>query len=163
MQTVVLYDAACDTSGHVARAVSRTLEPFGPVRVIDRAFLAQRDAVLEADLIVVGAPTHGHLEEIHHLQHFIERLPAGALEGKLAVAFDTWRPGAKWMMGSAANGLAQRLRARGAHVISPPTSFMASEGPGAILRAELRRAGAWAVTFSGRALGTRPSSYGPSS
>jgi len=159
MQTVVLYDATCDTSGHVARAVARTLEPFGPVRVVAGPFQAQRDALLEADLIVIGAPTHGHLEEIHHLQHFIERLPADALRGKLAVAFDTWRPGAKWMMGSAANGLAQRLRRKGAHVISPPTSFMASEGPGAILHGELRRAGAWAVSFSGRALGTRPSSY----
>jgi len=163
MQTVVLYDAACGTSGHVARAVARTLEPFGPVRVLHGAFLAQRDALLEADLIVVGAPTHGHLENVHHLQRLIERLPPGALEGKLAVAFDTWRPGAKWMMGSAANGLAQRLRSKGAHVISPPTSFMASEGPGAILHGELRRAGTWAINFAGRALGTRPRPYGSSS
>jgi len=159
MQTVVLYDATCGTSGHVARAVARTLEPFGRVRVVAAPFQAQRDALLEADLIVIGAPTHGHLEEIHHLQHFIERLPADALRGKLAVAFDTWRPGAKWMMGSTANGLTQRLREKGAHVISPPTSFMASEGPGAILHGELRRAGAWAAAFLGRAQGTRPSRF----
>ena len=159
MQTVVLYDATCETSGHVAHAVARALQPFGPVRMVSEPFQVQRDALLEADLIVVGAPTHGHLEQTHRLQRLIERLPPGSLQGKLAVAFDTWRPGAKWMMGSTANGLSLSLRRKGARVISPPTSFMASDSAGAILRGELRRAGAWATTFSGRALGTRPSSF----
>ncbi|MEJ2289523.1 MAG: hypothetical protein P8Y02_12955 [Deinococcales bacterium] len=159
MQTVVLYDATCETSGHVARAVARALTPFGPVRLLSEPFQEQRDALLEADLIVVGAPTHGHLEQTHRLQRLLDRLPPGSLQGKLAVAFDTWRPGAKWMMGSTANGLSLRLRRKGARVISPPTSFMASDRAGTILQGELRRAGAWATTFSGRALDTRPSSF----
>lgn len=158
MQTVVLYDATCPTSGHVARAVARALEPFGPVRSLAAPFQALYPALLDADLLVVGAPTHGHLEELHHLQHILDLLPAGSLTGKLGVAFDTWRPGAKWMMGSTANGLSLRLRRKGARVISPPTSFMASGGD-AILHGELRRAAAWAAAFSGRALNALPTSF----
>ena len=158
MQTVVLYDATCDTSGHVARAVARTLEPFGPVRLLAAPFQSLYQALQGADLLVVGAPTHGHLEEIHHLQHILDLLPPDSLTGKLAVAFDTWRPGAKWMMGSTANGLSLRLRRKGARVISPPTSFMASDKD-PILHGELRRAGAWAHTLSRRALRTRPTTY----
>ncbi len=156
MKTAVLYDATCATSEHVAKAVSSSLRAFGPVRLVAAPYRVQWDALLEADLIVVGAPTHGHLEATHHLQHLIDRLPEGSLRGKQAAAFDTWRPSDKWMMGSAANGLSRRLRAKGAHVVSPPTSFMASDGD-TILRGELERAAAWATRFSGRAVRGRPS------
>jgi len=157
MKTAVLYDATCATSEHVARAVAGSLRAFGPVRLVAAPYRVQWDALLEADLVVVGAPTHGHLEATHHLQHLIDRLPEGSLRGKLAAAFDTWRPSEKWMMGSAASGLSRRLSAKGAHVVSPPTSFMASDGE-TILQGELERAAAWATRFSGRALRTRPPS-----
>jgi hypothetical protein len=144
--------------------------PFGNTHAIAEAIAEALDAEVlsvddpidldETELLVVGAPTHVHglpsrrsrqaavdqgakgVDPEHGVRDWLEELPRA--EGCLAAAFDTRFDKPAWLTGSAANGIAKRLRHHGFELAVPPESFyvLGTEGP--LKDGELERATAWA-------------------
>lgn len=141
MRSVVVYGSRSGNTRRIAEAIAAALEAFGPVRI-----LAAEDASAtvwdHCDLLVVGGPT-----ERRHMtppvDAFFGRLPVGALRGIRAAAFDTRLPWPRVLSGSAATGIARRLRDAGADVVVPPESFKVSQRP-RLLYGEFERAPLWA-------------------
>lgn len=142
MRALVLFDSQYGNTERVARAIARGLEPHGIVRVASVA--RQGTGTLDADLLVVGSPTQVHGMGRHELHHLLEHLPTAALDGMVAAAFDTRVRGPVGMTGSAATGLARRLRDKGARVIAPVESFIVLGREGPLVDGEEERAVAWA-------------------
>jgi hypothetical protein len=120
------------------------------------------EAVGDAGLLIAGEPTHGHgmaranahhtmakdasyakygpvLEGEESLRGWLERLPAGQVA---AAAFDTRFDKRRWLTGSAATKITQRLRAKGYKVIGTESFFVQGSG-GPLADGERERAAAW--------------------
>ena len=78
------------------------------------------------------------------LRVFLDGMPRRALLGLPAAAFDTRYRMATWKSGSAARGIAGRLRRAGATLIMPPESFFVAGREGPLEQGELERAAQWA-------------------
>jgi hypothetical protein len=115
------------------------------------------------DLLVVGAPTHVHGLSSRRSREgaldqggrgeigigargFVDTLPHGA-GGPRVAAFDTRAHKPVLLVGSAARGIARRLRAHGYTLAAEPESFFVEGTPGPLEEGELDRAAEW-----GRAL-----------
>ena len=111
------------------------------------------------DLLVVGAPTHIHglsskrsregaLTQGAHgepgigVRGWIDALPDGAW-GPRAAVFDTRANKPVLLVGSAARGMAHRLRRRGYTLATEPESFFVHGTPGPPEEGELDRAAEW--------------------
>ena len=111
------------------------------------------------DLLVVGAPTHIHglsskrsrecaLTQAAHgepgigVRGWIDALPDGAW-GPRAAVFDTRANKPVLLVGSAARGMAHRLRRRGYTLATEPESFFVQGTPGPLEEGELDRAAEW--------------------
>ena len=110
----------------------------------------------EVDLLVVGAPTHVHglpsersrkaaVEQGgtdgHGVRDWLDGLPRGT--GR-AAAFDTRFEKPAFLTGSAAKGIANRLRRHGFELVAEPESFFVHGTKGPLKNGELERAAAWA-------------------
>ncbi len=78
------------------------------------------------------------------LRAFLAGLPVDASKDVPAAAFDTRFPKARALTGSAAAGIARRLRRKGARLVAPPESFFVTDMEGPLVEGELERAAAWA-------------------
>ena len=113
----------------------------------------------DVDLLVVGAPTHIHglsskrsregaLTQGAHgepgigVRGWIDALPDGAW-GPRAAVFDTRANKPVLLVGSAARGMAHRLRRRGYTLATEPESFFVQGTPGPLEEGELDRAAEW--------------------
>lgn len=141
MRILVVYDSLHSNTEKIALAVAGALG--GDTRAV-RAGGAEAAAVESADMVVLGAPTHGGRPS-QPMQEFLARVPERAWQGKRVAAFDT-RLTAKWVVifGFAAPRMAQRLRKLGATLIAPPEGFFVSGGEGPLAAGEEERAAAWA-------------------
>lgn len=141
MRALVVYDSRFGNTERIARAVGRGLEPYGAVRVVSVA--GQGPAGIDADLLVVGAPTQVRGMARRELQRLLDRLAPAALDGKMAAAFDTRVSGRRLVTGSAATALARRLEVKGARLAAAAESFLVTPRGGALLEGEEARAEAW--------------------
>ena len=100
-------------------------------------------ALATFDLVVLGAPTHGG-QPSPNMREFLAKVPANALQGKKAAAFDTRIP-AKWVkiFGFAAGKIAGSLKEMGATVLGSE-GFFVKKAEGPLLDGELERAAGWA-------------------
>lgn len=141
MKSVVVFDTRSGNTRRVAEAIAAALAEFGDVRT-----LAAQDASAtvweHCDLLVVGGPTEGR-HATPAVQAFFDRLPANALRGIAAVAFDTRLDWPRLISGSAAADIHHWLRETGADVIAPDESFLVTTEP-RLKEAELERAPIWA-------------------
>jgi hypothetical protein len=142
---------------------------FGNTRAIAEAIAETLDAEVlsavdpidldEVDLLVVGAPTHVHglpgersrraaVEQGGSdgpgVREWLEELPRG--RGR-AAAFDTRFDKPAFLTGSAAKGIAKRLRHRGFELVAEPESFFVLGTEGPLQDGELERAAEWAVAL----------------
>lgn len=110
MRAVVLYESLFGNTEAVARAVAEGLAPVGEV-TLARFGEVPRGAVEEADLVVLGGPTHGWgmTKPASRQRPGGEGYAVGAREwlegspqatGKLAAAFDTRFAKPRWLTGS---------------------------------------------------------------
>ncbi len=141
MRSVVVYGSRSGNTRRVAEAIATALEAYGPVRI-----LAAEDASAtvwnHCDLLIVGGPTEGrHMTP--PVRAFFDRLPAVALQGMDAAAFDTRLDWPRVVSGSAASAIGWRLRDAGARLVIPPESFRVTQKP-SLLPGELERAPIWA-------------------
>jgi hypothetical protein len=147
---------------------------FGNTRKIGEAIAEALDAELlsvddplpgpdEIDLLVVGAPTHVHglpgkrsrtaaveqggtgADPARGVREWIEGLPRPG--GAWAAAFDTRLEKPALLTGSAARGIAKRLRYRGFELVAKPESFFVLGTEGPLKDGELDRAAAWAESL----------------
>lgn len=145
MNSLVVYDSKFGNTERVARAIADALGAFGTARAthVDQV---SKDSVAGADLLVVGGPTQAWqaTPAIKNFLNGIER------RGIAAAAFDTRFHKSAWLTGSAAKGIAKRLRQRGQVLIAPPESFFVEKSEGPLESGELERAAAWARELESR-------------
>jgi hypothetical protein len=93
-------------------------------------------------MLIVGGPTqrHGASEA---LRVFLASMPRRSLLALAAAAFDTRYRMATWKSGSAARGIAGRLRRAGGTLVVPPESFFVAGREGPLEQGELERAAQW--------------------
>lgn len=141
MKSVVVYGSRSGNTRKVAEAIAGALEEYGPVRLV-----AAEDASAtvwdHCDLLVVGGPTEGR-HATPPVRAFFERLPAHALRGRDAAAFDTRLDWPRLVTGSAASDIRRRLVAAGANMVAPAESFKVCDRP-TLRWGELERAPIWA-------------------
>ena len=166
MHTVVVYESIYGNTRAIAEAIA---EGLGGAEVIP--VHAAADAALDADLLVVGGPTHMHgLTTTRSRQMAAEavredggaHIEPGATDepglrawlrdvphrrGADAAAFDTRLDNSPWLTGVASRGIAKRLRARGYDVLSSQ-SFLVEDSEGPLEEGELERARAWGAELA---------------
>ena len=165
MKAVVVYESAFGNTHEIAEAVAEGLRSAAEVEV--RAVTEASPAVVEgASLLVVGGPTHVHGMASHmsmkgaaedakkrpdaHLEHDVEgpvlrdwfnELPKA--KRVPAAAFDTRLGKPRLVTGSAAKGIAHRLKRHGYELVSDPESFIVDDSAGPLHEGELERAKEW--------------------
>ena len=152
MESLVIYATRTGNTRTIAEAIAEGLRPHGPVhlRSVEEAVNGVPTGV---DLLVIGGPTEGH-GMTDAMIAFLDHLLMGPLAGRAVAAFDTrlWWP--KALSGSAAEGIAGRLRGAGAELVAAPESFIVSMKP--VLQAgEAERATGWGSTIAA-AFAARP-------
>ena len=149
MRAIVVYESRFGNTRAVAEVIADALAAE-LLSVDDRP-----PRLDEGDLLVVGAPTHVHgltsdrsrtaaVEQGgmrgRGVREWLDELPRGS--GR-AAAFDTRIDKPAFLTGSAAKGIAKRLRAKRFELVSEPESFFV-DGNGPLHEGELERATAWA-------------------
>jgi hypothetical protein len=161
MRAVVVYESMYGNTHLVADAVAAGLGPGFEVSVLPLS-QASPAALADADLVIVGGPTHAHgmsRAGTRTMAVKAAQKPAGALKvepealgpglrdwfGSLgrypvkAAAFDTRLAGPAALTGRAAKGVARSLRAHGFELVAEPESFLVTKqdrlGPGETTRA----------------------------
>jgi flavodoxin len=140
MTALIYYASRSGNTRRVAEAIAEGLRRHTDteVRAVGDGPGALRD---DLSLVIVGGPTEGHgMNE--EMSRFLDRLPGAALAGRAAAAFDTRLDWPRWLSGSAADGIRQRLERAGARLPLATESFIVSMKP-QIAPAELERAVAW--------------------
>lgn len=166
MNAIVVYESVFGNTRAVAEAVAEGLGGVPLLPVHDAVSYTE-----PLDLLVVGGPTHAHglattrsrsaaahtVEEHdpHHveldaaeepgLRSWLADIAPGA--GRHAAAFDTRLDKPKLLTGTAAHGIARRLRRHGFDVIATE-SFLVEGSEGPLEAGELERARAWAVELA---------------
>lgn len=162
MKAVIIYESMYGNTRTIAYAISEGLRPSVDVTVVS-AVEAGLDLLDQADLVIVGAPTH-----MHGLSRPATRQSAIEAAGKsgscltvdpfadrpgirewladlghchgLAVAFDTRMGGPALFTGRASKAITRVLSERGFAVLTGPESFLVTRDnklrPGETMRAE---------------------------
>jgi flavodoxin I len=142
MRTVVVYDSLYGNTETIARTIAQAFPGDVPVLRAGQADPAELET---ADLLIIGAPTHGSLPS-DTAQGLIRRIGSPAREGAKLATFDTrlsWGFLQKW--GFAASKMADPLVEKGWALATAPEGFIVRglrKGP--LKRGEVERASAWA-------------------
>ncbi|UGT67777.1 flavodoxin domain-containing protein [Nocardia gipuzkoensis] len=156
----VVYESMFGNTAAVARAIAQGLDGYGTVEVLDVATAADA-AAPQVDLLIVGAPTHAFgLSRQRTRRDAAKRTTApvavdigvrewldaafAAPTGSRAAAFGTKAATPSWLPGSAARGVARRLRRAGYELATDPMDFLVTDVTGPLVGGELERARTWA-------------------
>jgi len=158
MRVVVVFESMFGNTEEIARAVAEGIREVRPDAVVDCLPVRQARSA-EADLLVVGGPTHflglasprtRHMAEKFDeaaqpaenggLRAWLEQLPQAPV-GRRAAAFDTRLD--KLLHGSAAARIAHRLAHKGYDMVAEPEGFVVVDMTGPPRPGELQRAKAW--------------------
>jgi len=148
MRAVVVYESMFGNTRQIADAIGMGLVDGCIVSVVPVA-QASPDQIKDADLVVVGGPTHVHgmtrastrqgaakmAEEADSgvvlepdavaggLREWLDGLGKSKVGGK-AAAFDTRMPGPAALTGRASKGISRALRHQGYAIVADPESFI---------------------------------------
>ena len=164
MRAVITFESIYGNTRAVAEAVAEGLRPLATWRW-SRTTRPTPRPLRARSCLLVGAPTHMHglptsLSRKMAAQASEEEgvpLDPGATagpgirswlseqsgDGRFAAAFDTRADGRPALTGSAARGIAKRLRKRGFEVVVEPESFLVEDAEGPLADGELERAREW--------------------
>ncbi|MFF0545767.1 flavodoxin family protein [Nocardia thailandica] len=173
MRALVVYESLFGNTEAVARAVAEGLRDRFEVELCPVATAAGRPAP-DVDLLVVGGPTHAfglsrpstrrdgatraRIAEGADLDLGVREWLDAALPvagSPLAAAFGTKAAHPRLLPGSAAHGIAKRLRHLGYRPACPPQDFTVEDVEGPLTAGELARAVSW-----GESLGAAPTPRG---
>jgi hypothetical protein len=156
MRAWIVVESSFGNTREIAGAVAEGLGRYMTVDVRDVGD-APGTVDDDVDLLVVGGPTHALGMSRPGTRGDAARqagLPAAADVGvrewlesgptgiRQVAAFDT-RIDKKWVPGSAAHGIAKRLRRLGGTLVAKPESFRVTGTPGPLAGGELDRARRW--------------------
>ena len=172
MRVLVVYESMYGNTHVVASNIADGLRAAHEVTLVPVAD-ATADLVAEADLLVVGAPTH-----MHGLSTVSSRRAAGKAAAKpeseltldlhaggvalrdwlsglagghvLAAAFDTRMAGAPVLTGRASRGVSKLLQRHGYRLITPPESFLVTK-LNTLVDGESTRAREWGAALAATA------------
>jgi hypothetical protein len=161
MKALVLYESLFGNTATVARAIADGLGPIGEVTVAQFGAVPE-GAAEEADLLVLGGPTHGWgmTRPASRKSPKSEGYAVGAREwlqglrrrrGTKAAVFDTRFDKPRWLTGSAALRIARRLGRSGCQLVLPPESFFVQHTEGPLREGEEDRARRWGADLARRA------------
>jgi Flavodoxin len=171
MRALIVYESMYGNTRRVADAIGAGLSPECDVTVVPVA-QAEPALVAEADLVIVGGPTHAHgmsrsttrsgaaqdakkpgselaLEpgaDGHGLREWFSSLGQYATK---AAAFDTRMPGPAALTGRASKGIDRMLHKHGFDVVAGPESFLVSRA-NELQPGEDSRAKAWGAGVATR-------------
>lgn len=184
MKVAVVYESLYGHTHEVAEAIAAGVRDAEPDAVVELVRVGEADPqhAAEADLLVVGGPTHMRgmttglsrqlgvsMEakkdpaERHELEpdaegpgirDWFHRLPKST-GTRRAAAFDTRLEGR--LAGGAASAVARRLRSHGYVVVVDPEGFLVGDGgDGPLVAGEANRARAWGAELAREAAVTGP-------
>lgn len=164
MRALVIYESMYGNTRAVAAAIAEGLRASFDVDVV-AVGSAQSPVITDADLLVVGGPTHMHglsrassrkaaVEAAHRpggpklepeaegpgLREWLDDLPTGG--GEAFAAFDTRLRGIAAFTGRAGLGISSRLRRHGYRQVAPPESFVVDK-QNQLVPGELQHAVMW--------------------
>lgn len=163
MTVLVVYESMYGNTHRIAEAIGRGLTEAGVPAEVRSTAEAQRRPPGAGDVLVVGAPTHGHglsrensREQAvrdasrHHLdvdgsaagpgvREWLAALDAGT--GR-AAAFDTRVKGPAMLTGRASQKIVRALQEHGYELVAEPESFLVTMG-NELVPGEEERALAW--------------------
>lgn len=163
MTVLVVYESMYGNTHRIAEAIGRGLTEAGAPAEVRSTAEAQRHPPVAGDVLVVGAPTHGHglsrensREQAvrdasrHHLDvdgsatgpGVREWLAALDAEGGRATAFDTRIKGPAMLTGRASQKIARALEEHRYELVAEPESFLVTMG-NELVPGEEERAVAW--------------------
>jgi hypothetical protein len=172
MKALVIYESMYGNTAAVASAIADGIARSG-VEAHARPVTEVRPALAaEADLLVVGGPTHAHGMSRPStrktaaadkknafsqptlqpgLREWIAELPRG--NGRLAAAFDTRINKPVLLTGSAAKGIGRRLGRQGYRLLVDPECFLVSTD-NRLLEGEIEHAMRWGSVAAATAAST---------
>ena len=151
MKVLIVCDSEYGNTWKLATEMAAALQPYADEVVTLKAGEAAGVPLSGYDLLLVGGPTQGHTVS-PRLKTVLEAAPRDSLRGAKALAFDTRMNMMKLLTGSAADGIARRLKALGAEMLMPPESFLVAGTEGPLEAGEIDRAVYW--VHSPQVLGT---------
>jgi flavodoxin len=142
MRALIVYDSLHGNTAKIAQAIGDALAGEISVRLASEMSAAEVKAV---DLLIVGSPTHGGWFT-EAIKGWLDQLPAAALQGIRAAAFDTRTPPTilSRIFGFAAPRIAKRLEKTGVALVGEPGGFIVEGIKGPLKQGELERAAGWA-------------------
>ena len=149
MRALVVYESMYGNTRVVASNIADGLRGTYEVTLVPVA-AATADLIAQADLLVVGAPTHMHGLSTASSRQLARKAAAKPESGQtldpdagglalrdwlsglasghgLAAAFDTRLAGAPVLTGRASHGISRLLRRHGYRLIAPPESFVVTK------------------------------------
>jgi hypothetical protein len=158
---LVVYESVFGSTLLIARAIAQGLSHRYDVR-LSAAASASAQQLAEAELLVIGAPTHAQglprldtrAAAARHsgvaaaplgVVDLLATLPRG--HGRGAAAFDTRFDKPEWLVGSASRPIAKELLRSGYVLLDVPRSFFVSQAEGPMLDGELERAERWGASL----------------
>jgi hypothetical protein len=169
MKALVVYESMFGNTAVIGRSIAASLRAQGLEVVEGLVSKVEPEATADADLLVVGGPTHAHgmsssatrkaaTEDKTNafaeatvapgLRGWVKRLPSGT--GRLAAAFDTRIDKSVILTGSAAKGIGRRLEGRGFRLVVEPECFLVST-QNALIDGETEHATAWGAIVAEQA------------
>jgi Flavodoxin domain len=165
MRAIVVFESMFGNTRHIAEAVADGLRWSMPADVVLAGEPASID-VGDADLVVVGGPTHAWglsskrtregaaQDAVKHPDHVLDSAPSGSgvrewldevkcHDGCRGVAFDTRFDKPKVLTGSAARSIQRHLHGVGFSDFDKPHSFTVTGMAGPLASGELDRARQW--------------------
>lgn len=142
MSVLIVVDSIYGNTERLARVVGDELAKTYRVRIARPSGLERLPD--DADLIVIGAPTHRHGVPAS-ISDLLFASPAGSMPGTPAAAFDTRYRIPRLLSGASSDPVARRLRRLGCRLVLPPESFFVMGREGPLEAGELDRAAAWAA------------------
>lgn len=142
MNALIIYDSLYGNTYRIADALSRAWHQYGHSRIVS-ARTAKSIDLLGIDLLAIGGPTQKHWLS-PALADFLGSFEARKLTRMQVVAFDTRIQLNKWLSGSAADCIAERLQKKGISLLLPPESFFVETKEGPLMAGEAERAEQWA-------------------
>lgn len=169
LKALVVYESMYGNTHAVAEGIARGLTNAADVTVVPVGQVSNQ-LVREADLLVVGGPTHVHsmsrastrkaaVEAAHEADSVLavedgaegqglREWIAGVQELNVrAVAFDTRVQGPAVLMGRASRAIERSLRKRGANMVAEGESFLVSKD-NRLVAGELERAERWGAQLA---------------